>query len=111
MALVAATKEAVAVEKAREGAGGVRSTRKTKDVNLVAVVVDLHQIAVGLENVVFESGTESEAFDHGPVAGEAPANGGVAHGAEAGMVVGDLIPSDLEGSVKLDYVGVCLCGI
>jgi hypothetical protein len=97
VALVAATEEAVTMEKARKGAGRVRSTRKTKDVDLVAVVVDIHQIVVGVEYVGFESSTESYAFDHRPIARDAPENGGVNHSADAGMVVGYLIPSDLEG--------------
>ncbi len=111
MALVAATEEAVAVEKAGKGAGGVGSAGEAEDIDLVAVVVDLHQVAVGVEDVGLESGTEGETFDHGPVARDAPGNRGVAHGADTWMVVGDLVSCDLEGGVELDYVGVCFSGI
>src|SRR6185437_16388523 len=87
VALVAAPEKTVAVEETSDGSGGVGSAREAEEIDLVAFVIDLHEVAVGVEDVVFEAGTEGEALDDGPLALEPITGAGVAHGSDAGVIV------------------------
>src|SRR6185437_13665964 len=108
VAFVATVEKTVAVKQAGERAGSVGSAGEAEKIDLIAFFVDLHEVAIGIQDVFFEAGAEGEAFDDGPLTIDPEAGAGIAHGADTGVIVGDLpgFVVEIETGVDLQDVGV-----
>jgi hypothetical protein len=106
-AVVAGAEEAEHLEHACDRSRGVGSPAEAEEVDVVALLVDVHQVAVGIGDVGQKAGTKGQASDDGDGRGELVGGVWRTLGAYAWMVVADLSLSvDEKSLVELDDVGV-----
>src|SRR5580704_2436355 len=104
MPFVASTQQTIAVKHPSQSAGRISSTRKTEDVNVIAVVVHLHQIAISIQHIRRKSGAEGQTFHLGPKSWNSMADGWITHRTYTRVIIGDLVVRDAQSRVELDDV-------
>src|SRR6202035_3029719 len=106
-ALIARAEQAEHVQNAGDRACGEGSAAEAEEVDVVAFLVDIHQVAIGVGYVLQNACSDGETGDDGDSGSQPVGGGGRAFGAYSGMVVPDLpFAVDDEGSIELDDVRV-----
>src|SRR6185436_18788226 len=89
-------------------AHGIGAATKPEEIDSIALLIVVHQERVGFGNVLFETGTESQAGDEGPTTLDFKRAPRLRHRADAGVVEGQLIvsaPGDFVGADDVGEVG------
>src|SRR5260370_39830915 len=105
MALIASAKQSVPVQKPGQSPCCIGATRKPEDVDSVTGRILLHQISVSIQHVISKTLSKRQTSDDGPFPGQSLL-GRVSHSANAGMVVGYLVPVNLQGRIQLHHIGI-----
>src|SRR5882757_3342027 len=98
---VAMFEQTVDMEEAPDSSGSVGAATETDQVDVIAGYVGIHQVAVGIPDVVEQAFAEGKTFYLRPPLGEASFLVGRSHGADAGVVVGNLTRPDEKCVVEL----------
>ena len=104
---VARREQAAHPNQSAERAGGVGTATETENEDLVDGIELRHQERVDVSDVVGKSVAERQTPDFCPPLADHAESISGAHGADAGVVVGDLLVLGGEGPVELYDVGIC----
>jgi len=105
-AFVARAEQPEHVQHAGDRACGVGSAAEAEEIDVVALLVDVHQIAVGVGYVFEDACSECQTCDDGDRGFQLVGRGRGAFCAYSGMVVADLaLAIDDEGAIEVDDVG------
>ena len=105
---VAGFEQAEDVQQAADGARRVGPAAEAKQEDVVAILVVVHQIAIGIADVIHQSRAEGHALKLRPPLRDAVVGVGRPQGADARVVVGNLLRPDVQRVVELHNVRIRL---
>lgn len=104
---VARGEQAAHPNQSAEGAGGEGTSTETEDEDIVGGLKLRHQERIDVSDVVGKPVAEGEAPDFCPPLANYTEGISGAHGADAGVIVSDLLVMDGKSPVELYDVGIC----
>ena len=101
---VAGFEQSIYVQQAADCARRIGAAAETKEEDSVSVFVRIHQISVGVAHVVQQSRAAGEAHQLRPPFFKKAMGVRRSHGADTGVVIGNLLRTDRKSVVQLDDV-------
>ena len=102
--LVAGFQQSIHMQQAANSARRIGSAAETEQEDPVAILVCIHQVAVGIPHIFQQSSAEGETLQLRPFLSQGPNGIGRSKGADTRMVIGNLGRANEECVVQLDDV-------